>query len=140
MCFIYYLLMYYCRPSILSLNTCIYPTCVTLTYCSPIAPLGLFRLTRSPSLRWACMWSIECVCSSLRSVIMASFFFFQLLASCHRKQVRSPEVLTQSEFIRVCRIWSTWDCFNHISLTRTQNHAPFLLLDSLLIEEFSEKN
>ena len=24
---------------------------------------GPFRLSRSPSLRWACMWYIECVCS-----------------------------------------------------------------------------
>ena len=30
------------------------------------------------------------------------FFFFQLLASCHRKQVGPLEVLTQSEFIGVC--------------------------------------
>ena len=50
----------------------------------------------------------------------------------------APEVLTQSEFIGVCRIRSTWVCFDHISLIRTRNHVPFLLLDSLLIEEFSE--
>ena len=50
-----------------------------------------------------------------------------------------PEVLTKSDFIRVCRIRSTWACFDHISLIQTQNHAPFLLLDSLLIEEFSKK-
>ena len=50
-----------------------------------------------------------------------------------------PEVLTQSEFIRVCRVQSTWACFDHISLFRSRNHASFLLLDSLLIEELSEK-
>ena len=49
------------------------------------------------------------------------------------------EVLTQSEFIGVCRIRSTWACFNHISLIRTRNHVLFLLLDSLLIEEFYDK-
>ena len=49
------------------------------------------------------------------------------------------EVLTQLEFIGVCRIWSTWACFDHISLIQTQNHAPFFLLDSLLIEEFYNK-
>ena len=49
------------------------------------------------------------------------------------------EVLTQSEFIGVCRIRSTWACFYHISLIRTRNHALFLLLDSLLIEEFYDK-
>ena len=50
-----------------------------------------------------------------------------------------PEVLTQLEFIRIYRIRSTWAHFDHISLIRTRNHAPFLLLNSLLIEEFSEK-
>ena len=48
------------------------------------------------------------------------------------------EVLTQSEFIGVCRIRSTWACFDHIPLIRTRHHAPFLLLDSLPNEEFSE--
>ena len=47
-----------------------------------------------------------------------------------------PAVLTQSEFIGVSQIRSTWACVDHISLIRTQNHAPFLCLDSLLIEEF----
>ena len=51
-----------------------------------------------------------------------------------------PEVLTQSEFIGVCRIRSTWACLNDISLIQTRNHAPFILLDSLLIEELSKKN
>ena len=55
------------------------------------------------------MWSIEYVCSSLQSVI------------------------------EVCQIRSTWDCFDHISLIQNRNHALFLLLDSLLIEEFFEK-
>ena len=76
------------------------------------------------------MRSIECVCSSLQSVIVASY---------HRKQMGSPEVLTQLEFIAVCQIRRTWACFDHISLIRTQNHVSFLLLDSLLIEEFFDK-
>ena len=50
-----------------------------------------------------------------------------------------PEVLTQSEFTGVCRIRSTWACFNDISLIQTRNHVPFLFLDFLLIEEFSKK-
>ena len=50
-----------------------------------------------------------------------------------------PEVLTQLEFIGVCQIRRTWACFDHISLIRTQNHVSFLLLDSLLIEEFFDK-
>ena len=83
------------------------------------------------------MWSIECVCSSLWSVIVASFFSYW-----HRSigsKWGPPEVLTKSEFIRVCQFRSTWVCFDHISLIRTRKHALFLLLDSLLIEEFSEK-
>ena len=58
-----------------------YPMGVTLTYRSQSSPMSQF-----PSLKWACMWSIECVCSSLQSVIMVIF----LLASCHRKQVVPP--------------------------------------------------
>ena len=72
------------------------------------------------------MWSIECVCSSLQSVIVA-FFFSYLLALCHRKQVGPPEVLTQSEFIGVCRMRSNRACFDHISLIQTWNRAPFFL-------------
>ena len=56
---------YECRPSIFSLSTCIYPLGVTLTHRSHIRPLGPFRLSLSPSLGWACIWSIECVCSSI---------------------------------------------------------------------------
>ena len=37
------------------------------------------------------------------------------------------------------RIRSTRACFGHISLIRTRNHAPFLLLDSLLIEKLSKR-
>ena len=50
-----------------------------------------------------------------------------------------PKVLTKSKFIGVCRIQSAWAYFDHISLIRTRNHAPFILLDSLLNEEFYEK-
>ena len=58
-----------CRPSILSLSTCIYPMGVILTHYSHITP---FRPGISPSLGWACIWSIECVCISLQSVIRVS--------------------------------------------------------------------
>ena len=53
--------------------------------------------------------------------------------------MRPPKVLTKLKFIRVCRMRSTWACFNQISLIQTRNHAPFILLDSLLIEEFFDK-
>ena len=68
-----------------------------------------------------------------------AFFFFSYW-HCAIESKWAPKVLTQSEFIGVCRIRITWACFDHISLIRTRNHAPFLLLDSLLIEEFSKKN
>ena len=66
---------------------------------------------------------------------MASFFSYWHRAIGSKGP---PEILTSSDFIGICRIRSTWDCFDHISLIRTQNHASFLLLDSLLIEEFFE--
>ena len=68
---------------------------------------------------------------------MAIFF---LLASCYRKQVGPPEVLAQSEFIGVSQIRSTYACFDRISLVRTQNHAPLILLDYLFDKEVSGKN
>ena len=50
------------------------------------------------------------------------------------------EVLTQSEFIGVCRMRSTGACFDHISLIRTQNRASFFfLMDSLFSKENSVK-
>ena len=61
------------------------------------------------------------------------------LASCHRKQVGPPEVLTQSEFIGVCQMRSTWACFDHISLIQTRNRAPFFFMDSLFSKEYSVK-
>ena len=42
-----------------------------------------------------------------------------------------PEVLTQSKFIRVGRMRSTWACFDHISLIRTRNRTPFLFLKKI---------
>ena len=51
-----------------------------------------------------------------------------------------PEVLAQSKFIRVCQIWSTWSCFDCISLVRTQNCSLFVFLDSLLAKEVTVKN
>ena len=62
-----------CKPSIFSLNTCIYPMGVILTHRSHIAPLWPFRLSRSPSLGWACMWSIECV---VHFIVSSWLFFF----------------------------------------------------------------
>ena len=66
-----------CRPSILSLNTYIVSygchTQLLFSYDTVRAP---FNLSRFPSLKWACMWSIECVCSSLQSVIMVIFFYW----------------------------------------------------------------
>ena len=66
------------------------------------------------------MWSIEYICSSLRSVIVASFLVIGIVEASG-----PPEILTQFEFIGVCQIRSTWACFDHISLIRTRNHAPF---------------
>ena len=63
-----------------------------------------------------------------------------LLASCHRKKMGPPEVLAHSEFIGVCQIRSTRNCFDCISLVGTQNHVSFVLLDSLFSKEFSVKN
>ena len=37
-------------------------------------------------------------------------FFFLVIGIIPKKHVGAPEVLTQSEFIRVCRIRSTWSC------------------------------
>ena len=51
------------------------------------------------------MWSVECVCGSLSSVIMAYFFSYW-----HRaigSKWGPLEVLVQSKFIRVCQIRST---------------------------------
>ena len=51
------------------------------------------------------MWSVECVCSSIYSVIMAYFFSYW-----HRaigSKWGPLEVLAQSKFIRVCQIRST---------------------------------
>ena len=50
-----------------------------------------------------------------------------LLALFHRKQVGPPEVLTKLKFIEVCRMRSTWACFDHTSLIQTRNRAPFFL-------------
>ena len=86
------------------------------------------------------MWSIECVCSSLWSVIVALFFFF--FSYWHRaigSKLGPLEVLAQLEFIGVCRIWSTWACFDHISLIQTRNRAPFFFIDSLFFKEYSFK-
>ena len=59
------------RPSILFPNTYILSygchTHPSFSYGTVKAP---FNLSRFSSLKWACMWSIECVCSSLRSVIV----------------------------------------------------------------------
>ena len=71
------------------------------------------------------MWSIECVCSSLRNVIMA--FFILVIGSMPEEESRAPNVLAKSELIGVCQIQSTWACFDHISLIQTQNYAPFFL-------------
>ena len=60
-----------------------------------------------------------------------------LLASFHRKQVGPLEVLTQSNFIRVCRMRRTWPCFDHIPLILTQNHASFFFMDSFFSMEYS---
>ena len=66
---------YRCRSSILSLNTYILSygcyTHPSFAYGTVGAP---FNLSRFPSLKWACMWSIECVCSSLQSAIVEIFF------------------------------------------------------------------
>ena len=42
------------------------------------------------------------------------------------------EVLAQSKFIRVCQIQSTRDCFDHISLIRTQNCLLFIFFGFLI--------
>ena len=52
----------------------------------------------------------------------------------------APEVLAQSKFIRVCQIQSTSASFDRISLVRTRNRAPFVLLDSLFTKEVFIKN
>ena len=66
-----------CRPSILSLNTYMLSYgCHTHISFSYGIVRALFNLNRFPSLKWACMWSIECVCSSLRSVIVVIFFYW----------------------------------------------------------------
>ena len=49
-----------------------------------------------------------------------------------------PKGLAQSEFIGVCRIRSTWACFDHISLIKLGIELRFFF-DSLLIEEVTEK-
>ena len=65
---------------------------------------------------------------------MASFFLYW-----HRAIGRKwgpPEGLAQSEFISVCRIQRTKACFGHISLTQTQNQAPFFFIDSLFFKKY----
>ena len=128
----------HCRPSILSLNTYILSygchTHLSFSYGTVRAP---FNLSRFPSLKWACMWSIECICSSFR--VSSWRFCFYWHHAIGRKWA-PPEVLAQSKFIGVCQIQSTWDCFNCISLVQTRNCAPFIFLDSLFTKEVSVKN
>ena len=45
-------------------------------------------------------------------------------------------LLTQLKFIGVCRMWSTWACFDHISLIRNQNRALFFFKDSLFSKKY----
>ena len=56
-----------------------------------------------------------------------AFFFLGYWHRAIGSKWGALEVLTQYEFIGVCRMGSTWACFDHIPFIRTRNHAPFLL-------------
>ena len=81
-----------CRPSILSLDTGIYPSGVTSTHCSHLAPLG--PLLGLVGVRASCGFvcgPLWCICGSFWRVTMAIFLVVHIH---YRKEVGSSQCLS----------------------------------------------
>ena len=132
-----------CRPSILSLETCLlsygchmYP-CFHMT--SPWPPFGLDQfLSRVGSFVVQCSVGVQFILEFRHDQ------FPQLFTSCYREESRAPQKFQFSwNSQEPVRIRSTWAGFDHIFLIRTQNRAPFFLWTSYssrnILSKFQKK-
>ena len=127
-----------CRPSILSLDTGIYPSGVTSTHRSHMAPLG--PLLGLVGVRASCGFvcgPLWCICGSFWRVTMAIFLVVHITLQEGSGVI--PMFQLSWSLQGHVEVRSTRACFDCISLIQTQNQEPFLFMDSLFFQEHSVK-
>ena len=96
-------------------------------------PWPSFGLNRFSSLVQVHLWSnVVRVCSSFQSVVMANSLVVHIMLK-EGSEV-SPKLQFSWSSQEQVRIQSTWACFDHISLIRTQNYAPFFFVGFLILQ------
>ena len=123
-----------CKPSILSLDTGIYPLGVTCTHRSHMAPLGpllgLVGVRASCGLVYGPLW---CVCGSFWRVIVAIFLVVHITLQEGSEVI--PMFQLSWSLQGHVEVRSTRACFDHSSLIQTRNCTPFFFHGFLTLPE-----